>query len=375
MTTLPGDRGASPLDPDRLSRAKRAFVTRRADLSLARQLLSGPRKPVAGDLVLARIEVVTPRNRIELTDGRRAHLFVGDEIIVAYGDRYAPDQYEARVPENLDACELVAAGGLAAIVVNRHDAMARPSTIVPIGLLSDDQGRRLNLADFALPAITTLPTRMPWVIAVVGTSMNAGKTTACTCLIRGLRDAGLAVNALKVTGTGAGGDLWQMKDGGAGMVRDFTDAGFASTYRVERSALVACFVSLVAHASANSPDAIVLEVADGLLQGETAALLRSIEFRSVVKSVLFAAGDALSAESGVRWLRAEHLPVRLLSGVLSASPLATAEASAATGLPALTMAQLSSGETVVPLLFGSGASGRGSSISWPDHVLAPHTVG
>ena len=375
MTPISSGLGIAAIDSDRLEKAKRAFVTRRVDLRLARQLLSGPRKPVAGDLVLARVEAVSPRNRIELTDGRRAHLFPGDEIIVAYGNRYAPDQYEAWVPESLDACELVAAGGLAATVVNRHDAMARASTIQPIGLLADSHGHRLNLADFALPAATSLPARLPRVIAVVGTSMNAGKTTACTCLIRGLRDAGRSVNALKVTGTGAGGDLWQMKDAGACIVRDFTDAGFASTYRIDRDELIACFLGLVAHASADSPDAIVLEVADGLLQTETAELLRSPEFRSVVDVVLFAAGDALSAESGVRWLRAEQLPVRVLSGLMSASPLAMAEAEAVTGLPVLTMAQLSSGDCLRPLLFNSAASGRETTIPGDDHVLAKRTVG
>ncbi len=375
MTSLSSGLGAVVLDPDRLAQAKRAYVTRRADLSLARQLLCGARKPAAGDLVLARVEAVSPRNRIELTDGRRAHLFPGDEIVLAYGNRYAPDQYEALVPETLDACELVAAGGLAARVVSRHDAMAKPSSIVPLGLLADSQGRRLNLSAFALPAMADFPARLPRVIAIVGTSMNAGKTTACTCLIRGLRDAGLSVSALKVTGTGAGGDLWQMKDAGARIALDFTDAGFSSTYRIERSELIACFLGLVAHASSTSPDAIVLEVADGLLQAETAALLRSVEFRSVVNVVLFAAGDALSAESGVRWLRAEQLPVRLLSGLMSASPLAMVEAEAATGLPVLTMAQLSRGKSVVPLLFESGASARATTITGSDHVLAKRTVG
>ena len=131
----------------------------------------------------------------------------------------------------------------------------------------------------------------------------------------------------------------------------------------------------MAHASADSPDAIVLEVADGLLQKETAALLRSVEFHSVVNVVVFAAGDALSAESGVRWLHAEQLPVRVLGGLMSASPLAMAEAEAATGLPVLTMAQLSSGDCLRPLLFNSAASGRETTIPGDDHVLAKRTVG
>jgi hypothetical protein len=37
-----------------------------------------------------------------------------DAIIVAYGHRYAPDQFEAYVPEDLGPCHLVAGGGVAA---------------------------------------------------------------------------------------------------------------------------------------------------------------------------------------------------------------------------------------------------------------------
>lgn len=74
---------------------------------------------------------------------------------------------------------------------------------------------------------------------------------------------------------------------------------------------------------------IVLEVANGAYQNETAALLASAAFRRQVDGVLFAAGEALGAVAGVSRLRALGLEVLAATGVLTASPLATREAAAA----------------------------------------------
>ena len=364
-----------PLDAGRLQRAKRGFTTRRVDLDSACTLLPPPLAPLPGDLLLARVDLVSPRNRLELVDGRRAHLFAGDEVLLAFGNRYAPDQYEAQVPGSLDVCELVAAGGLAAAVLGRHDAMAKASSLRALGLLGDAQGRRMNLSQFALARVAVPRQPRPRVIVVTGTSMNSGKTTTVSCLIRGLRASGQRVAALKVTGTGAGGDLWLMKDAGASPVLDFTDAGHASTSGLATATLIEILHTLVAHAAASAPDAIVVEVADGLLQPETAALLRSREFRALADVVAFAAGEAMSADAGVRWLRAEHLPVRLLSGLLTASPLAMREAEASTGLPALTMAQLSEGTSLRALLAEADRGDADRATHAPSHDLAQHTVG
>src|SRR5690606_8350939 len=74
-----------------LQAAKRGFTPRRVDLSLARGLLVDGVAPKAGDLVLARVEQIGHHARSELRDGRRSALYVGDEILLAYGARYAPD--------------------------------------------------------------------------------------------------------------------------------------------------------------------------------------------------------------------------------------------------------------------------------------------
>ncbi|MEO0973407.1 MAG: hypothetical protein AAFX85_09960, partial [Pseudomonadota bacterium] len=328
-----------------LSRAKRAYSTRRVNLDQPSSLLQGADVvPQRGDLVLARIAKLSQHGRLHLVDGRPATLFKDDTVIVAYGDRYAPDQFEALLPESLETCHLAAGGGLAAKVVHQHARMKSPTVLEPLGILVDTKGTRINLRDYALPAPT--PTRSkPPTFAVFGSSMNAGKTTTVGCLIRGLSNAGLRVGAAKVTGTGAGGDPSFMRDAGAAVVLDFVDAGYASTYRLDHKAILDVHARLVGELATHRVDALVLEIADGIFQKETAALLRCPQFKRQIDGVLFAAGDALGAKAGIQAMREHDLPLAGLSGVLSASPLAAREAEAVIGLPVLTRDQLCSATT------------------------------
>lgn len=328
------------LDPERLARVRMPYATRRVPRTAMATLITDAR-PGAGDLVLARIDKLGQHRHLELASGRRARLFQGDEVVLAYGNRYAPDQFEAELPGDLAACHMVAAGGVASRVLTRHAKMSTPTCITPIGLVGDRTGRVINMAAHALDRIG-YSLRRPFTIAVVGTSMNAGKTETATNLVRGLRNAGLSVGAAKVTGTGAGPDTWSMLDAGAEPVLDFTDCGLVSTYLATKERVEETFVTLNRHLARAGVDAIVLEVADGIFQGETAALVQSRVFREHVDAIVFAAGDALGATAGATWLRGRDLPVVATAGVLTSSPLAAREARIATDLPILTLDELSS---------------------------------
>lgn len=293
-------------------------------------LLSGSVRPRSGDLVLARIARLGNHRRLECTDGRRAVLHEDDLIIVAYADRYAPDQYESEVPTSLGTTQLVASGGIASQVLSRSRDVRTATDIVPVGLICHDDGRPLNVADFAL-ATPTITRARPRTIAVVGTSMNSGKTTTVHHLVFGLARAGLRVGATKVTGTGSGNDYWVMRDAGAHRMLDFTDVGLASTYlqplpRVERK-----LVELITHLSEDQCDVIFVEVADGLYQKETNALIQAETFRQVIDGVIFAAGDSLGAVHGVGMLGNLGHKVVGISGRITRSPLATREAEIALG--------------------------------------------
>ncbi|MBL8250753.1 MAG: DUF1611 domain-containing protein [Candidatus Competibacter sp.] len=361
-----------PLRAERLAGVRVAYSARRVARETMATLLRGPIKPRAGDLVLARVDRLGQHQRIELPHGRRAQLYEGDEIIVCYGDRYAPDQFEAIVPDRLEECHLVAGGGIAARMLSRHGSMKRPTTITPLGLVGDADGHRLKVADWGLdkPAATA---RRPYTLAVAGTAMNAGKTTTAANLIKGLVKAGLKVGAAKVTGTGAGGDRWTLVDAGAHSVLDFTDVGYASTYRVPAPQVETIMTQLCGHLAAEAVEFIVLEIADGLFQDETARLLASPTFAHCVDGIMFAAGDALGALAGVEWLRRRHLPVQAVSGLLTASPLAIREA-AATGLPVLSQRQLLQGEWR-PDQEGNGARADNWQALWDDASAAVMGLG
>ncbi|MEE4317775.1 MAG: DUF1611 domain-containing protein [Erythrobacter sp.] len=330
---------------DRLSRvrnriacAKRAFTTRNMDLTRAARLVRSGRVPQAGDVILARVTAIGQHRRIENVYGRRGDLYVGDEIIVAYGNRYAPDQFEAYVPEDLGPCSLVAGGGVAARVTAKHARIKPATAIEVIGVLEDSAGQALNLADCAIAPHSRL--RPPRVIAVVGSSMNAGKTTTVAGLVHGLSRGGFRVGAAKLTGTGSGGDLWSMRDAGAALAVDFTDAGHASTFGVAPEELGRITQALLARLADSDADIAVVEIADGLLHGETAQLLEMGHARGWFDAVLFAAADAMGAAFGCQWLAQRGLGPLAVSGLVSASPLASREAERATGVPVATLGEL-----------------------------------
>jgi len=335
-----------PIARERLLHAKVSYTPRDISLELVDTLLIGDDVvPVSGDLVLARVEKLGQYSRLELASGRRTSLFVGDEIIVCYGNRHAPDQFEAEVPGDLGPCSLVASGGIAARIGYCHTNTKMPTLITPIGLLANSKGKRINLMDAALPRIIG-SSRRPHTIAMFSTSMNAGKGTAAAALIRGLIGADHVVGAAMITGTGSGQDTWLMTDAGSKLTLDFTHAGFPSTYLTTPAEMDHILETLTAHLSRAGTDVIIIAVEDGLFQSETAALLDSPVFARMVDSVIFVAGDSMSATAGVKRLQRKGLPVVAVSGLLTTSPMAIVETAKATGLPVLHKNELDSASIV-----------------------------
>ncbi len=330
----------SQLDPARLARAKHAFTTRRVPANAVASLIPGGLTPMPGDLVLARVMRIGQHKVLQSVTGRRQNLFVGDEIVAAFGHRYAPDQYEALVPDELGPCQLVAGGGVVASVRHLHARMGCPTELLPIGLLADAHGAVINISRYRLSERQAGAAPRTRVIAVLGTSMNAGKTTVAANLIHGLCAARLRVGAAKVTGTGASGDGFLFADAGANPVFDFIDFGYASTYRLPPDELERLLAQALRHLDDARVDVAVVEIADGLLQAETATLVQQAGFRMLVDGIVFAAADSMGAAAGADWLERRGLPVIALGGLLTTSPLAIREAHQATHLPVLTSEDL-----------------------------------
>jgi hypothetical protein len=184
--------------------------------------------------------------------------------------------------------------------------------------------------------------------------MDSGKTQSCAYLARGLIAAGLRVAYIKITGTGAGGDTWLLKDAGASPVLDFTDAGMSTTYLAPISQLESALVSLLAHVANDGVDAVVMEIADGVFQQETSALLKSEVFASLVGGLMMASQDAMGASAGVHWLMENaRPPVLALSGLIAASPLQAREATQALGLAVLDRPGLATPKNALEIFAGA----------------------
>ncbi len=344
--------------------AKAGFATRRVPKTDMHTLLSGAMRPRTGDVVLARVDRIRQQERIELPTGRKAALEKGDELVLACGNRYATDQYEGLVPRRLGRANLIAAGGVAAVETERARRMKPATEITLLGLVGDESGLPLNLMSYALPIPNDTTVRPP-VTAVFGTSMNSGKTTTAQFLTRGLTLAGYRVGYAKLTGTGAGHDYWGMYDSGASAVVDFTDAGFASTYKIPIAAIESLSVNLIAYLAANGCDRIVVEIADGLLQEETAAVIDSEVFHRLIDRVLFASGDAMAAIAGVSLLQEHGFVVAGVAGLVTASPLPCREATCACGVPVWRKADLTNPQTAAAIAVYSSPSDHTSTC--PDH--------
>ena len=334
--------------------AKWAFTTRRVNRADVAGLDRSVWRAVAGDLTLCEVVEINQHRKIQLASRRSSEAYPGDLIVVCVGDRYAPDQFEGRAEIAEDGADLIAAGGVVGTMEKAHMRMDPPTRVRPLGLLTDAHGDVINISRYALPA-ATIPEHIT-VIGVFGASMNAGKTTAAVSLAHGLLRAGYRVAGVKVTGTGAFGDFNAFEDAGVPAL-DFTDAGMPTTYRMPLDRVERGFETLVGTAAARGAEIVVVEIADGVFQGETAAILRGSAIRDRLDAILFAAPDALSAMGGVVVLDELGLRPFAVSGMVTCSPLASQEAVAATGVPHLPRDGLRDPDTVLsvagPVLRGT----------------------
>jgi hypothetical protein len=250
-------------------------------------------------------------------------------------------QYEGYARIQDGQCDLLSMGGLCGIVESKRDGVAVPTRLRILGAIGDQTRKPLNSVHFALPPAESA-SRVR-VVVVCGTSMDAGKTHTVMCTIKGLSNQGYRVAGVKLTGSATGRDTWNMLDAGACVALDFTDGGWPSTYLCPPDQLMYLYHLLVGHAQAQGAEWVVVEIADGLLQAETAALLNHPQLRSTVDFFLFAAGEPMAAVGGIGMLRRWGIEPLAVSGVVSMSALNIREVEAAVNLRCLTAGDLRNG--------------------------------
>src|SRR6185295_7247395 len=176
------------------------------------------RTPNAGDVVVVRaLTDSATYNMLELPTGRLAKINPGDLLIGVLGSRRALKGFVGDVPASLKSGEqlhLLNMGGVIGFCTGHHSSLGDAIKLEVIGLVCDEDGRVLNIADAALPPRTSLGETAP-IVMIAGTSMNSGKTFAATELIKQATRAGLRVAAGKLSGVACLRDTLNMSDHGA----------------------------------------------------------------------------------------------------------------------------------------------------------------
>ncbi len=315
---------------------KIASVTLR--LHVDRHAVLGSEIPArAGTVVACRVlNAKTTYDKLEDVHGRMVSLRPGDVIAGALGHRDALHGYSGRVPETVrpgDELQLLNLGGVIGTGARATPGLGEPFRLEVLGAVLEfplpDRclGRPASVRRAGLPMPAVEPgfwEGLPPVVALVGTSMNAGKTTAACALVSALHARGLRVAAGKLTGVSLRRDVLEMGDSGADPVAIFTDFGVVTTD--ETSAPPAARALLAHLASADpTPGVIVLEMGDGLLgtYGVHAVLADPL-IRSALTSVVLCASDPVGAWGATRLLRERYgLVPALVSGPVTDSQAGT----------------------------------------------------
>lgn len=293
--------------------------------------------PEAGDLVYGRIAHLVQHVALENKQGRIHAMNEGTRAIFVLGNRYAPDYYEGFVPEELPKeLDLLARSGIIGTAKTRSTMVKDPTQVKVLGYVCDSEGKVLNTRQFnkIIPKTTVKSANRARLILSVGTSMNSGKSYTAAACCWAVSTMGHTVRAAKVTGTASLKDILLMEDNGASPVADFTYLGYPSTYMLSEDEVLGIFNTLDLK-YANSPrNYWVVELADGILQRETAMLLHSPDVRSRIYKLIFNARDAFAAIGGLTILKNEFdLVPDAISGICSSSPLGIRELQGYTDLP------------------------------------------
>lgn len=276
--------------------------------------LDSPGTPQPGDLIAVRIRNVNPKySLLEITDGTKIQLQSGMLIVGAAGSRWALRGFTGILPGQLkigDQVNVLNLGGVIGIATDYSPDLGPATTAGFMGLLTYN-GKRLNLLDFE-PAVEEAES-IPQIIAVIGTCMNVGKTTAVSTLVKQFTKHGMKVAAGKLSGVAAIKDGIEYQKNGAIAVSTFNDFGWASSADIPDIASVA--KKIVNHIAIQNPDLIVLELGDGIMGNYgVSSLLSNQSFTYMVNSWVLCAPDPAAAFGALKYIEAFGITPSVITG-------------------------------------------------------------
>lgn len=332
---------------------KKNFILPSTAAGLTRKDVAGyiqaEKIPEIGDIVYGKVVSVGQHHTIENTFGRIHTIYDNTRSLFVFGNRYAPDYYEAFVPNtHQPVVDLLARSAMIGVVDSKKASIKDPTRIQILGYACNKDGKLLNTKDF--PTFT-LPTRQnkkhprSKLILSIGTSMNSGKSLTAASICWALASSGHRVIASKITGTASLKDILLMNDAGAEVYNDFTAFGYPSTYMLNMDELLHIFNSIDLKYCNNKDNFWVVEIADGIGQRETAMLLHHADVRLRIHKLIFSAQDAFGAIGGLQVLRDTFgLEPDAISGLCSSAPLHVRELRQHVKVPVFNSAATSIGE-------------------------------
>lgn len=258
-------------------------------------------------------------NQFELVSGRMSVLKKGDIIAVALGSRMALKGFTGRLPRRIasgDVIHLLNFGGVAGICTSANvQEVGEPLRIRVLGGIANKKGKLMNIKDAALfKALDVMKNKTPLII-VTGTSMDSGKTTAATEIVKTLTRMGMQLAGTKLTGVGAHRDIYKMLDNGVSEAVSFTDCGISSTANMDANTIISVAKGALEHLSQNKPDAIIIEFGDGLMgKYGVDAILSDKQIQDNVRLHIGCASDPVGAVGLARECERIGLPLDVLSG-------------------------------------------------------------
>ena len=297
-------------------------VTKNLELKHTENIIDDPKTSLScemGTVLAAEIlEDKTVYNELELPSGRMSKLKKGDVIAVALGQRCALKGFVGELPKSLkpgDVIHLLNLGGVAGICTSANvSEVGKALRIRVLGGITR-KGKQLNINQKMLfKPQTTMKSDIPLII-VTGTSMDSGKTTVATEIIKTLTHMGMKLSGTKLTGVGALRDLYKMQDYGVKNVVSFVDVGITSTANIDDETIVNMAKGAIDHLSKDKPDAIIVEFGDGLMgRYGVDAVLKTPEIQSNVRLHIGCAGDPIGALGLARGCADIGLPIDVISG-------------------------------------------------------------
>lgn len=311
--------------------------------------------PKAGDVAIFKILEIGSMDAIQDFEGRNCNIFEGDQVMLAFGNRYATNQFEAYVPKGYQAeYDLVSKGGVVGNVASMYFKLEDlgPTKLKLEGYVTDGN-KVINAIYHHREAVRFEPFKQNSfkTILSLGSSMDSGKTTTAAFLCRGMKNSGHKVAYVKLTGTVFNKDKMLCFDCGADYVSDFSEFGYPSTYLCSVDEILNIYAGLLQEVTEQNPDYLVIEIADGLYQRETNALINYLPFTDSMDHVILSCSDSLGVHTGVGVLSPIFgKKLFALGGLFTGSPLLVNEVERQCHLPVLTLEKLANGELLKTLL-------------------------